>query len=102
MQLMTQKPNKADFNILETDGGIVVVTQEVLQTKLQALTNIRLVIVEENQRAVRTFPMDLKRSPSPDLLDFTPTPQPIHVLETIYGCIVYDSVDRCTYHLVWN
>lgn len=105
-KLMTQKPNKADFNILETDGGIVVVTQEVLQTKLQALTNIRLVIVEENQRVGENIPYGfLKRSPSPDLLVFTPTPQPIHVLETIYADFALSTIQLTDVQLpscAWN
>ena len=34
----------------------------------------------------------IKRSPSPDLLVFTPTPQPIHVLETVYADFALSTV----------
>ena len=39
-KLLTHKPSKAEYNILESDGGMVVVTSEILQTRLQSLSNI--------------------------------------------------------------
>ena len=92
-KLMTHKPNKAEFSILESEGGMVVVTDEILRTRLQALPNVRLVIVEEIQDFGNTIPYGyLKRSPSPDLLVFTPAPQPIHVLETVYSDFALSTV----------
>jgi ATP-dependent DNA helicase RecG len=52
-----------------------------------------LVIVEEIQDFGNTIPYGfLKRSPSPDLLVFTPAPQPIHVLETVYSDFALSTV----------
>ena len=92
-KLLTNKPSKAEYNILESDGGMVVVTSEILQTRLQSLGNIRMVIVEENRNFGSNIPYGfIKRSPSPDLLVFTPTPQPIHVLETVYADFALSTV----------
>ena len=92
-KLLTGKPSKAEYNILESDGGMVVVTNEILKTRLQSLTNIRLVIVEENKDFGTNIPYGfIKRSPSPDLLVFTPTPQPIHILETVYADFALSTI----------
>ncbi len=92
-KMMTGKPSKAESNILESEGGMVVVTNEVLQTRLQALPNIRLVIVEETENFGDNIPFGfIKRSPSPDLLVFTPTPQPMHVLETVYADFALSTI----------
>ena len=92
-KLLSHKPSKAEYNILESDGGMVVVTSEILQTRLQSLSNIRLVIVEENRNFGSNIPYGfIKRSPSPDLLVFTPTPQPIHVLETVYADFALSTI----------
>ena len=92
-KLLTHKPSKAEYSILESDGGMVVVTSEILKTRLQSLGNIRLVIVEENHNFGSNIPYGfIKRSPSPDLLVFTPTPQPIHILETVYADFALSTI----------
>ena len=92
-KLLTAKPSKAEYNILESDGGMVVVTNEILKTRLQSLSNIRLIIVEEHKDFGTNIPYGfIKRSPSPDLLVFTPTPQPIHILETVYADFALSTI----------
>lgn len=104
-KLMTHKPNKAEINILESEGGMVVVTADVLRTRLQSLDNIRLVIVEETEAFGKNIPYGfIKRTPSPDLLVFTPTPQPIHVLETVYSDFALSTLeldDSVLPHSTW-
>lgn len=84
-KLLQNKPSHADVDALE-NGGIAFVTAEVMKSRVQSLTNIRLLIVEENEQLGQNIPHALlKRPVSPDLLLFTPTPQPLLVLETIYA-----------------
>ena len=84
-KLLQNKPTHADVDALE-NGGVAFVTAEVMKSRVQSLNNIRLLIVEENEQLGQNIPHALlKRAVSPDLLLFTPTPQPLSVLETIYA-----------------
>jgi ATP-dependent DNA helicase RecG len=99
-KILTDKPNKAECNILETEGGIVFCTNELLETRLQSLPNIRMLIVEENSDFGSHIPYSfLKRTPSPDLLVITPTPQSVSVLETVYADFALSTIESSTAQL---
>ena len=81
---LREAPNRAQFDALKKQGGLVFVTKNVLSSKLQSL-NVRLVIMEETHDFGRSFNNPILRSkPIPDLLVLTPTPMPIIALETMY------------------
>lgn len=81
---LLEAPNRAQFDALKKQGGLVFTTKEVLSSKLQSL-NIRLVIMEENSGFGESFKNPILRTkPVPDLLVLTPTPMPVSALETVY------------------